>query len=217
MEREAYAIAAMVEKMGSRRLDPAPIWTDVRTFDGRPWGPVVDTLVAGYPCQPFSAAGRRVGEADPRHLWPEVRRIISETNPSLCVFENVSAHLHCGGDRVLRDLQDMGYRTAADLHTASEVGAPHRRERLFIVAANSDGLRKLQPEGCFSYERGRAGHCGAQRNPWVAEPTVGRVADGVANRVDRMRLLGNGVVPAQAGAAIVTCLEALLEEHVVDE
>ena len=68
VEREAYAAAALVARMADKALDPAPVWDDLTTFDGRPWRGVVDILTAGYPCQPFSIAGRRLGEADPRHL-----------------------------------------------------------------------------------------------------------------------------------------------------
>lgn len=76
VEREVYAAAVLAARMEDASLPPAPIWSDLRTFDGKPWRGVVDCVTAGYPCQPFSLAGKRLGEKDPRHLWPEVARII---------------------------------------------------------------------------------------------------------------------------------------------
>ena len=99
----------------------------------------MDLIVGGYPCQPFSSAGKRLGEDDPRHLWPEIRRITKEIKPRFVFFENVAGHLTLGLCDVLRDLQEMGFRCSAGLFTAEEVGASHRRERLFILGmANRD-------------------------------------------------------------------------------
>ena len=111
-----------------------PVWDDVATFDGRPWRGAVDIVAAGYPCQPFSVAGRRLAAADPRHLWPHVARIVGEVEPPFVFLENVAHHLRLGFPEVAGDLVGMGYRLAAGLFTAAEVGAPHRRERLFILA-----------------------------------------------------------------------------------
>jgi site-specific DNA-cytosine methylase len=133
VEGEAYAAAILVKRMGEGWLDKAPVWSDVRTFDGLPWRGKVDCITAGYPCQPFSLAGPMLGEQDQRHLFPHIRRIISEVKPGLCFFENVSNHLRMGFQRVHDDLRGMGYRVAAGLFTAEEVGATHKRERLFIL------------------------------------------------------------------------------------
>ena len=108
----------------------------------------VDILSAGYPCQPFSVAGRRLGAADPRHLWPHVARIVGEVEPPFVFLENVAHHLRLGFPEVAGDLVGLGYRLAAGLFTAAEVGAPHRRERLFILAhregdADADPARLL--------------------------------------------------------------------------
>lgn len=96
--------------------------------------PPVDILCAGYPCQPFSHAGNRKGENDERHLWPYIKRGIGIIRPRVCVFENVEGHLTLGFDQVLSDLAEMGYRVAWGVVAASDVGAPHRRNRLFILA-----------------------------------------------------------------------------------
>ena len=134
VERETYAAALLVARMEDTALDDALVWDDVATFDGRPWRGAVDILSAGYPCQPFSLAGKRLGSEDPRHLWPHVARIIGEVEPSFVFLENVAHHLRLGFPEVAAGLVGMGYRLAAGLFTAAEVGAPHRRERLFILA-----------------------------------------------------------------------------------
>ena len=145
VENEATAAALLVARMEDQRLPLAPLWSDLRTFDGRPWRGKVAGIVGGYPCQPFSNAGRRLGESDPRHLWPYIADIVRDVEPQWCFFENVGAHLRLGFYEVARSLQGMGYRVAATLLTAEEVGAPHRRERLFILAhrdqEHDDGCR----------------------------------------------------------------------------
>lgn len=135
IEREVFAAANLVARMGEGRLDHAPVWSDLATFDARPWAGLVDCITGGYPCQPFSVAGKQRAHEDERHLWPHVARLVRELAPRLVCFENVANHLVLGGADVGRDLQAMGYRVAASLWTAQEVGAPHRRERVFIVGA----------------------------------------------------------------------------------
>jgi DNA-cytosine methyltransferase len=134
VEIEAYAAAILATRMEQNALDQAPIWTDLRTFDGKPWRSLVDCITAGYPCQPFSVAGKQLGDKDPRHLWPDVFRVVREIDPPLCFFENVPGHLRLGFRQVHDDLRSLGYRVKAGLFTAEEVGASHKRERLFILA-----------------------------------------------------------------------------------
>ena len=141
VEREAFCAASLVARMEDEALDSAPLWDDITTFDGHPWRGIVDIISAGYPCQPFSVAGRRAGVEDPRHLWPHVARIIGECEPGFVFLENVPGHLNLGFDEVARDLDGMGYETAATLLTASEVGASHRRERLFVLAHRASPRR----------------------------------------------------------------------------
>lgn len=149
VEREAFAAANLVQKIETGRLAPAPIWDDARTFDGRPWRGVVDLIASGYPCQPFSAAGKGLGEADPRHLWPTLRRIIGEVEPGVCFFENSPRHVKHGLDKVWRDLRELGFWVEAGLFSAQEAGADHIRERLFILATNPNKfpLRKFPERG----------------------------------------------------------------------
>ena len=140
IENEAFACSILEARMQDKTLDEAPIWTDLKTFDGRAWRGKVDCLTGGYPCQPFSVAGKKLGEKDPRHLWPEIKRLISEIEPPICFFENVGGHLRLGFEQVANDLSEWGYKVKAGLFTAQEVGAPHKRERLFILAY-SDSVR----------------------------------------------------------------------------
>jgi DNA (cytosine-5)-methyltransferase 1 len=164
VEREAFACEHLASKMEAGILGEAAVWTDARTFDGRPWRGIVDCLTAGDPCQGFSCAGKQLGEDDPRTLWPQVARIIEEGCPA-CVFrENVASgkSLRYYFGRVRPDLERLGYRVAEGLVTASQVGAPHKRERLFCLAhaEDADGRGELQPEGARG---GRAGSTGGGR------------------------------------------------------
>lgn len=133
VEREAYAAAALVARMDDAALDRAPVWDDLATFRGRDWRGSVDLVTAGYPCQPFSAAGRRLGTADPRHLWPHVRRVLVQVRPGWAFLENVAGHLSLGFELVHRELSQLGGEVAVRLQTAAEAGLPHERERLFAL------------------------------------------------------------------------------------
>ncbi|MBB4214379.1 DNA (cytosine-5)-methyltransferase 1 [Rhizobium sp. BK212] len=104
------------------------------THYSRPWRGKVHILTGGYPCQPFSLAGRRRGENDPRHLWPQIKRIIGELDPEWCFFENVEGHMSLGADTVFRQLRELGFTVKAGLFSALETGASQIRRRLFIVA-----------------------------------------------------------------------------------
>jgi DNA (cytosine-5)-methyltransferase 1 len=114
-----------------------PVYGDVTTLD---WSTVepVDILCGGYPCQPFSLAGNRKGTDDPRHLWPYFAAAIRSLRPSIVVLENVAAHLGLGFDAVLGDLAEAGFDASWGTVRASDIGAPHRRERLFVVARAQD-------------------------------------------------------------------------------
>lgn len=141
VEIEAFAQAVLVARIKDGLLDDAPLWSDLKTFDCQPWRGTVDTVIGGFPCQPFSNAGRKQGTADPRHLWPYISHVIKEIQPSECFFENVDGLLSTQSpdgryayEIVQQDLRDMGYEVEAGLFSANQVGAPHRRVRLFILA-----------------------------------------------------------------------------------
>lgn len=157
VEIEAFACEILATRMEDKTMDEAPVWTDLRSFNGKPWRGIVDCITAGYPCQPFSVAGKQKGKDDPRHLWPDVYRIVREVRPRLCFFENVPGHLRLGFEQIHDDLQRLGYRVKAGLFSAEEVGASHKRERLFILAYRESDrvngwlsqLREIQrTDGC---------------------------------------------------------------------
>ena len=133
VEIEAFAVANLVNKMETGQLAPAPIWTDLKTFPSHLFRGAVDLVTGGYPCQPFSAAGRRGGEEDPRHLWPFIDHHVSIMHPDRVFFENVEGHISLGLPRVLHDLEIGGYDTAWGIFSASEAGAPHQRKRVYIM------------------------------------------------------------------------------------
>jgi DNA (cytosine-5)-methyltransferase 1 len=137
VEIEAFIIANLVAGMEAGILDPAPIWTDVKTFPREYFFRRIHGIIGGYPCTPFSLAGQRKGENDDRHLWPYISAAISSIEPIWCFFENVDDHLSMGYDIVYKDLQRMGYRVEAGVYSAEEVGATHERQRLFIMAIAS--------------------------------------------------------------------------------
>ena len=133
-EIEAFACANLVAKMEAGWLDAAPIWTDVKTFPWEEFRGKVDILSGGYPCQPFSAAGKRLGKDDPRHLWPWIADGIRVCRPAMCFFENVEGHISLGLREVIGELDEIGYRATWGVFSAAEVGAPHQRKRVFILA-----------------------------------------------------------------------------------
>ena len=246
------------------------------------WGTVQrpDIVCGGYPCQPFSTAGKRKGTDDPRHLWPWVRDAISALQPKYAILENVRGHLSMGGLQVIGELAQIGYDAEWRVVSAAGMGAPHRRDRIIIVAhpsellcngsdnnarisVGSKAISELKDSGgsarmANSNSQGSQGSCRVQESKtqlggldlfgtnkgrssidgvsndvsewdgeyrlprntptqggiwrnngrrkeaydgwqwWESEPDVGRVAYGISNRVDRLRGLGNAVVPQVA-------------------
>lgn len=145
-ERDACAAAAFLEWMEITQGSRPPVWDDAKTIFGRRCRGLepVDVVCAGYPCQPFSSAGKRLGHGDPRHLWPAVRRIVARLQPGLVFFENVDGHVSMGLWKVLRDCERLGYRVTAGVYSAEEVGAPHLRKRVFILGVADSGWRGCQ-------------------------------------------------------------------------
>jgi DNA (cytosine-5)-methyltransferase 1 len=143
VEVEAFAIANLVDKMESGQMAASLVWADIKTFNAKTFRGMVDILTAGYPCQPFSQAGKRKGSEDPRHLWPHIKRIIRECEPQHCFLENVEGHIKLGLETVLSDLGKFGYRAEAGIFSAAEVGAPHQRKRVFILAKPDNANGRL--------------------------------------------------------------------------
>jgi len=134
VEREAYPAAILAQRQKDEALHPFPVWDDLATFDGKPWRGVVDIVTGGIPCQPFSYAGKRKGGDDERNLWPEALRIVGEVRPALAFFENVPGVEQYYFNQVWPELHQLGYEVAEGIFSAAEVGASHRRERVFILA-----------------------------------------------------------------------------------
>lgn len=140
IERDAYAAAVLVARMADAALADAPIWDDLCTFDGRPWRGVVDCVTSGLPCQPYSVAGKQLGHADERALWPHLVRIVRECEPACVFLENVPAFRR-HFEPVWRELRGLGFEWAPPLlQTASESGAPHIRERFFALATHPERI-----------------------------------------------------------------------------
>lgn len=135
IEREAYAAAVLMARMEDKSLGAAPIWCgDVGAFDSRAFADKVDIITAGFPCQPFSAAGRRLGQRDERWLWPQVRQVLEDTRARYLFIENVPGLIRRGLVAVLSDLNHMGFDAEWGVFSAAQVGAPHIRKRLFLLA-----------------------------------------------------------------------------------
>ena len=247
LEKAGFDIAGQVEideycqKILALRWPEVPKWRDVKTFDGlafvREHGQP-DIVSGGFPCQDISQAGRGAGIGGERSgLWKEMLRIIGEVRPRYVLVENVAILLGRGVGVVLGDLAEIGSDAEWDCISASAIGAPHQRDRVWIVAhadngrclhgqaqkqsaegrldalgqprtssedvAHTDGKRrKLRVARTRQEEKKSAwvcifGRCEVSptsKRHWSTEPAVGRVAHGIANRVDRLKLLGNGQV-----------------------
>jgi DNA (cytosine-5)-methyltransferase 1 len=123
-----------------KRWPGIPIYPDVTTLRGEDIG-TVDVIFGGFPCQPFSLAGKRKSKSDERYLWPECARLVGEIEPAWCVFENVPGILSLAADDVCQDLENLGYSVGIFNFEAASLGAPHHRARIFFVAhAKSSGL-----------------------------------------------------------------------------
>jgi len=134
VEIEAFIIANLVAAMEAGKMAHAPIWADVKTFPAKHFRNKIHGITAGYPCQPFSNAGKRQGTTDPRHIFPNILTIVRTVEPVWCFFENVEGHISMGLDEVYKSLRNLGYKIEAGIFSAEEVGAPHQRKRLFILA-----------------------------------------------------------------------------------
>ena len=136
VEREISSVSVLVNGIEKGILDDAPIWTNSTTFDGSPWIGKVDWIIGGFPCQPWSVAGKREGKEDERWLWDDIKQIAMSVQPTGFFLENVSGLITGHGiDSILGDLSEMGFDAEWGSVKAGDIGAPHRRERVFILAA----------------------------------------------------------------------------------
>ena len=278
VEFNPYCQQVLAQRIKDGLLDQAPIFGDVRAFIAEGYADaykgMVTVISAGFPCQPFSVAGRQKAEDDPRNMWPATLEVIRKVEPRYCFLENVPGLLsrkHRYFETILKDLAESGYNAKWKVISAAEVGAPHKRDRLFIVAnklvadsdtgfsegadqeirtrrhaiksssqdlaytegQSSDGRKDHTRVSVERQEVSESGDRGGssrmadtnikglegygseprsvqereaehsawdqgethQSKWWESEPDVGRVAHGVASRVDRLKALGNGQVP----------------------
>ena len=190
VEIDPYARSVLLARQNDGTLAPFPIWDDIRTFDGKPWRGIVDVVSGGFPCTDISAAGKGAGiEGENSGLWVEMARIIGEVRPRFAFVENSPVLTSRGLHRVLGDLAALGMRSRWGVVSAADTGAPHIRERIWIVA-----------ESIFSDAHGepkrRSTESRSQCNKWPTKPELGRVvSNGVAFRMDRLKAIGNGQVP----------------------
>ena len=232
VEREPFCQSVLRKNFGA---GPA-IYEDIKTFRGDECG-AVDLITGGFPCQPYSVAGKRRGSADDRALWPEMLRVIKASRPTWIVGENVAGIIKLELDRIISDLEDDGYTVRTFAIPALAVDAKHRRNRVWIVAHakaqyRPEQVQKTHESGRGSQtlahaDRGRckklhtAASTGRQEqrsrgtddawHEWTSEPELGRVAHGIPNRVDRIRSLGNAIVPKVA-AQIIKAIKGVSNE-----
>lgn len=200
-------------KVLEKHWPDVPRWRDIRTltkesFYERTGRKTVDCISGGFPCQPHSKAGKRKASSDERDLWPEMRRVIGELRPKWVVAENVRGLLSSEDGRffrgILGDFSDMGFDVGWCCIRAADFGAIHRRERVGIVA-HSSSLRHMGREfevGSMEWEKQAQHDVDSSVEKWerecnIFEPKLLRDIDGIPNWVDRIRGLGNAVVPAQ--------------------
>jgi len=205
VEIDDAARQRLIARQDDGTLQPFPVWDDVSTFDGKLWAGLVDVVSGGFPCQDISVAGKGAGITGERSgLWREFARIIREVRPRYVLVENSPALTARGLNIVLGDLAQMGFDARWGVLGAVHAGAPHRRERIWIVGNSVryrcqadhgrgfvsdqfwDGLRQSQPQGGQPNERGWTGNGGEQGGMqwWSAEPDVGGTFDGLARRMD---------------------------------
>ena len=198
-------------KVLEKHWPEVPRWRDIRTLTGDDFFAktglrTVTVLSGGFPCQPFSTAGKRRGKEDDRYIWPEMLRVIQEIRPAWVVGENVAGIVSMALDTVLSDLEDIGYTCQAIVIPACAVDAPHRRDRVAIIANDSrigfKRMRKVREQVRESRIEEKIPDWNSDitipdRAWWDSEPNVGRVVHGIPYRVDRIKCLGNAVVPQQ--------------------
>lgn len=254
-EIERYPQAILLSRMAEGKLPNAPIWDDVRTLDGKEFRGKVDIIYGGFPCQDISLAGRGAGLAGERSgLFFEVMRLAKEIQPIFIFLENVQGIRTRGLDTVIEELTKAGYDCRWTMLSAAEVGAPHKRERWFLLAKSTSerwqgqlresgiavgGRGEMQGEG--SSQAGSLGRCSdvgstlananrtrlevglsecgndakelpsaiggggsngeSFRRDWPTDAGILRVSHGTKHRVERIRAIGGGVVPAQVEKA----------------
>lgn len=193
------------QKVLAKHWPTTPIHDDIHTFNGRSISQI-DLLTGGFPCQPFSLAGRQTGVNDDRYLWPEMVRIIAEAKPHWVVAENVRGIIGMALDTVLADLERKGYEAGTIVLPACATNAPHRRDRVWIIAHANGQRCQGRIQGLQAQSERRYGTTNSypaalgfdQFRNGLPAPTICRANDGLPNFLDRLRSLGNAIVPQVA-------------------
>ena len=208
VERDAYAAQVLISRQNDGTLRPFPVWSDVCSFDGRPWRGLVDVVSGGFPCQDISSAGKGAGlDGERSGLWAEMARIVGDIRPRYVFVENSPILTSRGLGVVLGDLASLGYDARWCVLSASDLGAPHVRERIWILATNADAgelraSRQAENKGSSAGLHKRSSCAKRRLEPWwKVEPEPCSVDYGVASVVDELRPFGNGQVPQVAAKA----------------
>ena len=176
VEWEPYPAGVLIARQNEGILPPFPIWDDVRTFDGHPWRGRVDVVSGGFPCQDVSIAGKGDGlDGERSGMWTEMARIIGEVQPRFAFVENSPMLTSRGLDRVLADLSALGYDAEWGVVGADDAGAPHRRERIWILAYATCTGAGAHNRGLWSGLGGIGGRKGATQG--TRQHPIGQLAD----------------------------------------
>jgi DNA (cytosine-5)-methyltransferase 1 len=200
-DNEPYAQAVL-----KKHWPDVPIHRDIKTLDGTAYRGVT-LLTGGFPCQPFSCAGKQRGKDDDRYLWPQMLRVIQEARPAWIIGENVAGIINLGLEKVCSDLEGIGYEVQSIVIPACAIGAQHRRDRVWIIANTNSIRQNLWQETIDKKKKQRIQdiieRCSFREildkwEGWKSTPYICRSNDGVSNRVDRLKGLGNAIVPQVA-------------------
>ena len=199
VEIEPYQRQVLLQRQRDGMLDRFPIWDDVKTFDGKPWRGKVDVISGGFPCQDISISGEGKGLAGKRSgLWKQYARIIEEVRPTFVFAENSPVLRIRGLGTIIQNLNGLGYDVRWGVLGAGHLGAKHQRDRMWVVAY-SNGFRQESWMGTKCSKQAKPATTGF--TGWITEPSVGRMADGLAHGVERLAAIGNGQVPIVAATA----------------
>lgn len=198
IEVDTYCQQILLQRQRDGILPRFPIWDDVCTFNGKPWRGHVDIVTGGFPCQAFSKAAH--GHNTAINYWPEMLRIIGEVQPKYVFAENVceDAIVQAQGD-----LEECGYETVRTQLSGKDVGADHIRKRWWLLAYTND-KGELGSQVNAEMAKLKKG----SKDLWQTDPRDTRMVDGLANRVDRFRAVGNGQIPLVAAIAWCKLIEA---------
>lgn len=248
-------------KVVAQHFPESKCYTDIKQFNAKEYANRIDVISGGFPCQPFSLAGKQRGKEDDRYLWPEMLRIIRDVKPKIVIGENVAGIVELALDTVLSDLEGEGYKTEAFIIPACAINAPHRRDRVWIIAytdnwwngwgqqqpesqqekiesnenanslrcngeewesksevrgfgefgtgnneriysepitTNTESTRQQMCENGQGEEQLRGGFTRDLWQEWTTEPPICGMDNGIPNRVDRIKALGNAIVPQVA-------------------